>query len=57
MALIAVTVATIAGMMVRTSHHDLAADPNNIQKIVKVDLPDIAFVESENNLHHRCRLT
>ena len=33
-------------MAIRTSHHDLAKDPNNIEKIVKVDLPDIAFVSS-----------
>jgi hypothetical protein len=37
-------------MLIRTSHHDLAADPNNIESIIGVDLPDIAFVESENNL-------
>jgi hypothetical protein len=49
-ALIVVTIATIAVLVIRTSHHDLAADLNNIEKIVKVDLPDIAFVESEYNL-------
>ena len=37
-------------MVIRTSHHDLAAAPDNIEKIVKVDLPEIASVESENNL-------
>ena len=49
-ALIVVTIATIAVLVIRTSHHDLAAAPDNIEKIVKVDLPEIASVESENNL-------
>ena len=50
MVLIVATIITVVVMAIRTSHHDLAKDPNNIEKIVKVDLPDIAFVESENNL-------
>ena len=50
MALIVATIIMVAVMLIRTSHHDIATDPNNIEKIVKVDLPDIAFVESENNL-------
>ena len=49
-ALIVVTIATIAVLVIRTSHHHLAAAPDNIEKIVKVDLPEIASVESENNL-------
>ncbi len=28
------------------SHHDLAEDPKNIEKIIKIDLPDIAKTES-----------
>ena len=32
------------------SHHDLAKDPNNIEKVIKVDLPDISCVESTDNL-------
>lgn len=48
--LIVATIITVVVMAIRTSHHDLAKDPNNIEKIVKVDLPYIAFVESENNL-------
>lgn len=36
--------------IVHTSHHDLAKDPNNLTKIVKVDLPAIAESKSENNL-------
>ena len=48
--LIVATIITVVVMAIRTSHHDLAKDPNNIEKIVKADLPDIAFVESENNL-------
>ena len=51
--LIVATIITVVVMAIRTSHHDLAKDPNNIEKIVKVDLPDIAFVESENNLDRR----
>lgn len=31
-------------------HHRLAQDPTNIEKITKFDLPDIASVESWNNL-------
>ena len=49
-ALIVATIIMVAVMSIRTSHHDLAADPNNIKRIVGVNLPDIAFVESENNL-------
>ena len=41
----------IAGVsIIHTSHHELAEDPNNLEKIVKVDMPDIAFCESDNNL-------
>ena len=47
---IVATIITVVVMAIRISHHDLAKDPNNIEKIVKADLPDIAFVESENNL-------
>lgn len=36
--------------IVHTSHYDLARDPNNLTKIVKVDLPAIAESKSENNL-------
>lgn len=32
------------------SHHDLARNPKNIEKIVKIDLPDIAHCESEDNM-------
>ena len=48
--LVVATIITVVVMAIRTSHHDIAKDPSNIEKIVKVDLPDIAFVESENNL-------
>lgn len=50
LALIAATIVTIAVMIIYPSHHKLAAAPDNIEKIVKVDLPEIASVESENNL-------
>ena len=48
--LIVATIITVIVMAIRISHHDLAAAPDNIEKIVKVDLPEIASVESENNL-------
>ena len=43
---IAATLITIAVMAIYPSHHDLAQDVNNLEKIVKVDLPDIATSES-----------
>ena len=49
-AMIAATLITIVVMAIYPSHHDLAQDANNLEKIVKVDLPDIAYVESSNNL-------
>lgn len=42
-------IAAIA-FIIHTSHHDLAKDPNNLTKIIKVDLPAIAESKSENNL-------
>ena len=42
-------IAAIA-FVIHTSHHDLARDPNNLTKIVKVDLPAIAESKSENYL-------
>ena len=41
-------VAARAGLF--SPHHRLAQDPTNIEKITKIDLPDIASVESWNNL-------
>ena len=49
-AAIAATLITLAVMAICPSHHDLAQDVNNLEKIVKVDLPDIASFESSNNL-------
>ena len=49
-AVIAATLITIAVIAIHPSHHDLARDANNIEKIVKVDLPDIAYSESWDNL-------
>lgn len=49
-AVIAATLITIAVMAIHSSHHDLAQDANNLEKIVKVNLPDIASSESSNNL-------
>ena len=50
-AMIAATLITIAVMAIYPSHHDLAQDANNLEKIVKVDLPDIAYSESSDNLN------
>ena len=49
-AVIAATLLTIVVMIVHESHHELAKDPNNLEKIVKIDLPDIESCESFNNL-------
>ena len=49
-AIIAVTIVTFAVMIIYPSHHELAADPYSIEKIVKVDLPDIASVQSMDDL-------
>lgn len=64
-AVVAATLLAIGVMAICTSHHELAEDPNNLEKIVKVDMPGIAHSESENNLsrgasrwdmyvHHGC---
>ena len=45
-ALIAATIVTFTVMIIYPSHHELAADPYSIEKIVKVDLPDIASVQT-----------
>jgi hypothetical protein len=49
-AIIAATIVTFAVMIIYPSHHELAADPYSIEKIVKVDLPDIASVQSMDDL-------
>ena len=49
-AVIAATLLAIVVMIVHESHHELAEDSNNLEKIVKVDLPDIESCESFNNL-------
>ena len=49
-AVIAATLITIVIMAIYPSHHNLAQDANNLEKIVKVDLPDIAYSESSDNL-------
>ena len=48
---IAATLITIAVMAIHDSRHELAKDPNNLEKIVDVDLPDIESCESDNNLN------
>ena len=48
--LVAAAIAAVAAVMVIPSHHDLARDPYAIERIVKVDLPEIVEVESEDNL-------
>ena len=51
---VVVIASAIGAMVMSPSHHDLASDPYAVEKIVKVDLPDIAQVESEDNM---CRGT
>lgn len=49
---VAVIVTSLLAIVVATfhdSHHELAKDPNNIEKIVKVDLPDIIYSESDDD--------
>ena len=47
---VAVIATAIGAIALVPSHHDLAENPYAVEKIVKVDLPDIAHVESVNNL-------
>lgn len=49
-AIIAATIVTFAVMIIYPSHHELAADPYSIEKIIKVDLPDIASVQTMDDL-------
>lgn len=49
-AFVAACIVTIAVATIRPSHHELAKDPYSIEKIVKVDLPEIVRVESDDNL-------
>ena len=49
-AIIASTIVTFAVMIIYPSHHELAAAPYSIEKIVKVDLPDIASVQTIDDL-------
>ena len=46
---VAAIVAVVVAMVI-PSHHDLARDPYAIERIVKVDLPEIVEVGSEDNL-------
>ena len=48
--LVAAAIVAVVAVMVIPSHHDLARDPYAIERIVKVDLPEIVEVESEDNL-------
>ena len=50
-ALITAVVLTIVVMSIVPSHHDLAEDPDCLEKIIKVDLPDIVSTDSEDNLY------
>lgn len=45
---VSLIVASRAGLL--SPHHRLAQDPANIEKIIRLDLPDIASVESWDNL-------
>ena len=54
LAWVVVIASAIGTMVMSPSHHDLASDPYAVEKIVKVDLPEIVEVESEDNM---CRGT
>lgn len=41
-----ILIALLIIYLIVPSHHDLAEDPKNIEKIIKIDLPDIAKTES-----------
>lgn len=47
---IASTLLTIAVMAILNSHHDLAKDPKHIETILKMDLPDVEYSISDDNL-------
>lgn len=47
--MVSATLIAVLALILHTSHHDLAKDPNNLSRIVKVDLPSIAEAESEDN--------
>ena len=46
----AFVVGSIVVGTIMPSHHELARDPNNIEKILKLYLPDIKHVDSEDNM-------
>ena len=49
-AFVVAAIVAVVTVLVIPSHHDLARDPYAIERIVKVDLPEIVEVESEDNL-------
>ena len=48
--IVVAAIVAVVAVMVIPSHHDLARDPYAIERIVKLDLPEIVEVESEDNL-------
>ena len=44
------TITAITAMIAHPTHHNLAQNPNKVDKIVHVDLPDLTNIESEDNL-------
>ena len=44
------TITAITAMIAYPTHHHLAQNPNKVDKIVHVDLPDLTNIESEDNL-------
>lgn len=49
-AFVVAAIVAVVTVLVIPSHHDLARDPYAIERIVKVDLPEIVEVESRDNL-------
>lgn len=49
-ALTSMSIFALVAASIHTSHHDLAENPNNIELITKLDLPEITETQSWNNL-------
>lgn len=49
-AFVVAAIVTVVTVLVIPSHHDLARDPYAIERIVKVDLPEIVRAEYRDNL-------
>lgn len=48
--LLGVTLITVLVMLIFPSHHRLAKDPTNVDRIIGIDLPELTNIQSEDNL-------